>query len=130
MNNQYPNNNQAPTPNSNAGRNAKILGIVSLVAQFLCCCLPIVSPILAIIALVMASRSKNETGMLSSDALAGKVCAIIALVLTGLSLAFIIVEFFLLAANPDWFERILQEYPSIEEYYPGLDLSSLPFFRG
>lgn len=58
-----------------------VLGIIALVSNCLCCCLP-VSLILAIVSLVMSGTSKKRSpnGKLNGAAIAGLVCSIVAIV--------------------------------------------------
>lgn len=72
---------------SEAEKKAKtsmILGIIGLVLVITCC--GIVGIVLNIISLVMASSSKKALGYEHSDATVGKICSIVGLVISALSI--------------------------------------------
>ena len=71
-----------PTPVDTAGKNAKILGIVSLIVS--ACCCGLIGIVLAILSLYFASQSKRLLGTVTNDAETGKILSIISLVIAGL----------------------------------------------
>ena len=81
-----------PTPEQSAAaataRTAKLLGVFSLVAAILCTCLPIVAPILAVIALFKAATAAKDFPGGNADVTCARVCAILGLVLAVICGAF------------------------------------------
>lgn len=109
------NGNRQPLPNATA---VLILGIISIVA---CCCYSIPGVICSVIAIVLGNKDlklyySNPTAFTQSslnNLKAGRVCAIIALVLSILFLVFIIYTFSVIGlanmGDPDKVKEIMHQ---------------------
>ena len=98
------------------GATAQTLGIIGLVASFLCSCLPIVGLILGIVAVVNGKRAAREDGQDKNAGTTGRVCGIIAIVISAVAIVVNIVFCILtLAGLMDTFW---------EEYYRQLQVTA------
>jgi len=90
----------SPTPQNNNKENgfavaALVLGIVSLVFTFLSCCgFFFISPILSIVAIIMAFVSKRNTEKMNGMAIAGLVMAIISIAIVAIIVMLILLSVF------------------------------------
>lgn len=104
------NNFKINIPNSGGVLTLGILSILSL-----CCCGPFLGPILAIIALILAGKAKKayeeNPNLYKHSSLgnlnAGRICAIIGLVIGGLLLIYFIIMY---SFNPDNMNEINQAF--------------------
>ena len=86
---QSPEGQEAATPENSGkdyGATSQTLGIIGLVASFVCGCLPIIGLILGIIAVVYGNRAVKEPGQDKDAATAGRICGIIAIILSALAI--------------------------------------------
>ena len=93
MQNSAPQKDEQTVQGEKKASSSKILGIIGLVVG-LACCGPI-GIVLDIISLVMASTSKTLLGYEHADAKAGKICSIVGIVISALTVIAYIVYFVL-----------------------------------
>ncbi|MDL2257185.1 DUF4190 domain-containing protein [Bacteroidales bacterium OttesenSCG-928-I14] len=108
--------NQIPLPNATV---VLVLGILSIIG---CCCYSVPGIILAIVAIIMANSATKQylsnpamfTSASYSNLKAGKVCAIIALVLSILYLVSMIIMIAAIGidamTDPEALQELLQQY--------------------
>lgn len=94
-----PNAITPPKSGKDYGATAQTLGIIGLVASFICSCLPIVGLILGIIAVVNGKRAAKEDGQDKNAGTTGRICGIIAIVISAITILVSIVFYILALAG-------------------------------
>lgn len=94
-----PNAVTPPKSGKDYGATAQTLGIIGLVASFICSCLPIVGLILGIIAVVNGKRAAKEDGQDKNAGTTGRICGIIAIVVSTITILVSIVFYILALAG-------------------------------
>jgi thiol:disulfide interchange protein len=98
----------------NKANTSLICGIIGLVTSVLCCCIPFIGLVLGIIAWVQGSAAKKLGSMKATP---GFVLGIIAVVISGLMLIFLIANFLDGGARMQEFSDYLNELnDSLEKY--------------
>lgn len=103
-----PNAVTPPKSGKDYGATAQTLGIIGLVASFVCSCLPIVGLILGIIAVVNGKRAAKEDGQDKNAGTAGRICGIIAIVISAITIV-VNVVFYILALS-GFMDTFWEEY--------------------
>lgn len=88
-----------PASGKDYGATSQTLGIIGLVASFVCSCLPIVGLVLGIFAVVYGKRAAKEAGQDKDAGTAGRICGIIAIVLSAIAILTNIVAYILLLSG-------------------------------
>ena len=97
---------------------AQTLGIIGLVASFICSCLPIVGLVLGILAVVNGKRAATEEGQDKDAGTAGRICGIIAIIVSAIVLALIIVSYVLVLSG--FTDAFWEEYYRQMEFASGM----------
>ena len=113
-----PNAVTPPKSGKDYGATAQTLGIIGLVASFICSCLPIVGLVLGILAVVNGKRAATEEGQDKDAGTAGRICGIIAIIVSAIVLALIIVSYVLVLSG--FTDAFWEEYYRQMEFASGM----------